>query len=374
MPFKETLEEVYISGIKETLEDLGWSCHRSDERFDTPEVVCTICKSAQESSLILADLTGRNPNVFLEVGLAFGLEKYVVFLSQKSEDIPFDTRTFRAIIYDPHELPDLKRKIRTLAKSIVVTPKLPKVSLFENRCAELKRVQEVPQKPLVELFIGSASETKDWLATRVEGNLDLMRCLPDAFRLEKVTPRRKHFEFKSITPEILARMYSDGFFHCVIPWSEFDMDTKVYYLHWIMSDIAEPLFFLVRVMKLRKVETGQILRVDLHGISGLQVFPFYEHIFPILRGRNTWSFSKETNYLSYEKTFNPKQEWVFFFKLLCEIYKDICIDLGVIDIRDETAAQNVKEVLRSMRSLRTKYSGRGLNALSLQEVFGEQTN
>ena len=67
MPFEEELGEVYIIGIKETLEDLGWTCHRSDEKFDAPEIVCTICKSTQEASLIIADLTGKNPNVFLEV-------------------------------------------------------------------------------------------------------------------------------------------------------------------------------------------------------------------------------------------------------------------------------------------------------------------
>lgn len=373
MPFQENLKGVYISGIKETLEDTGWTCHRSDERFDTPEVVCTICKSAQEASLILADLTGRNPNVFLEVGLAFGLEKYVVFVSQKPEDIPFDTKTFRTIIYDPHGLPDFKRKIRTLLRNIKVTPGLPKVSVFASRCAELKRVKEVPQKPLVELFIGSTRETKDWLPTRARENLDLMRCLHDAFRIEKVVPRRKHFEFESRTPEIFARMYSDGFFHCVFPWMEVDSDVKTYHLYWIVLDVAEALFFLVRVMKMKEVKTEQILRMDLHGISGLQVFPFSrEHTF--LFSRRTWSFSKETDYLSYEKKFNPKKKWVSFFNLLCEIYKDICIDLGVIDIGDETVAQNVKEIVRSMYSLSTTYSGRGLKALSLKEIFGEPSN
>ena len=153
MPFEEELRDVYKSGVKKTLEDLGWSCHRSDEKFDTPEIVCTICKNTQETSLILADLTGRNPNVFLEVGLAFGLEKYVVFLSQAPKDIPFDTRTFRTIIYDSHELPDLKGKIRTLVKSIKVTPRLPKespeaaVEIARRRREHSKKIQDGALKP-----------------------------------------------------------------------------------------------------------------------------------------------------------------------------------------------------------------------------------
>jgi len=144
MPFEKELQVVYKSGIKETLEDLGWTCNRSDEKFDTPEIVCTVCKNAQEASLILADLTGRNPNVFLEVGLAFGLEKYVVFLSQNPEHIPFDTKTFRTIMYDPNKLPDLRRRIHTLIKSIKVPPRMSKESIFESRCAKLKRIKEAP--------------------------------------------------------------------------------------------------------------------------------------------------------------------------------------------------------------------------------------
>jgi hypothetical protein len=128
MPLREDLQDVYSNGIKKTLEDLGWSCGRADEKFDTPEIMCTICKSAQEASLIIADLTGRNPNVFLEVGLAFGLEKYVVLLSQISADIPFDTRTFRTIIYDPVKISDLKGLLGTLVKTIKITPKIPRES------------------------------------------------------------------------------------------------------------------------------------------------------------------------------------------------------------------------------------------------------
>lgn len=123
MPLRKEFQDVYSIGIKETLENLGWACSRADEKFDTPEIVCTICKSAQEASLIIADLTRRNPNVFLEVGLAFGLEKYVVLLSQIPTDIPFDTRTFRTIIYDRDKILNLRESLRALVKNIKIIPK-----------------------------------------------------------------------------------------------------------------------------------------------------------------------------------------------------------------------------------------------------------
>lgn len=372
MPFEKELQVVYKNGIKETLEDLGWTCHRSDEKFDAPEIVCTICKNAQEANLILADLTGKNPNVFLEVGLAFGLEKYVVFLSQSPEDIPFDAKTFRTIMYDPRELSELRRKMRTLIRSIKVPPRLLKESIFESRCAKLKRIKEVPPKPLMEIFIGSTSETKEWLPKTRE-NLDLMGCIPERFRNERVVARRKHYEFRSRSPEIFARMHYDGFFHCVLPWWEVDPETKGYHLYWIVHDVAEPLYFLVRVMKNKGVKTEQALKLDLHGISGLRVSPFSRERTSWLSIR-TWTFSEETDSHSYQKTFNPKEEIVSLLNLLCEIYRDICVDLGIIDISDDTVSQNVKEIVGSMRSIRTTYSGRGLERLSLEEIFGESSN
>lgn len=123
MPLRKEFQDVYRNGIKKTLEDLGWSCSRADEKFDTPEIMCTICKNAQGASLIIADLTGKNPNVFLEVGLAFGLEKYVVLLSQIPTDIPFDTRTFRTIIYSRDEIQNLQEALRALVKDIKIIPR-----------------------------------------------------------------------------------------------------------------------------------------------------------------------------------------------------------------------------------------------------------
>lgn len=369
MPFQKELQEVYRSGIKATLEDLGWTCHRSDEKFDTPEIICTICKNTQEASLVIADLTGRNPNVFLELGLAFGLQKYVVLLSQTAKDIPFDTRTFRTILYSAHEIPQLKANINTLIKSIKIPLKIPEKTIFESRCTERKRVREPPQKPLMEIFIGPTSETEEWLPT-TEGNLSLMNCIPYVFgaRLGEVVPRRRYFEFKSKSPESFVRMDSDGFFHAVMPLSQ-NSEAGRYYLSWIIGDIAEALFFVVRIMKKKRVRTEQALRIDLHGIGGLEVLPFQRAL--LIR---KWSFSTKQDAISYKKTLNPEEKWSFFFNLLCEIYRDICIDLGVIDMRDEYVKQNVNQIINSMETLRTSYSPSGLEALSLKEIFGDSVD
>ena len=45
-----------------------------------------------KADVIVADMTGRNPNVFYEAGYAHALNKVVVLVTQKTDDIPFDLK------------------------------------------------------------------------------------------------------------------------------------------------------------------------------------------------------------------------------------------------------------------------------------------
>ncbi len=45
-------------------------------------------------------MTGRNANVFYEVGYADAKKKLIILLTQKSEDIPFDLKHRPHVIYD----------------------------------------------------------------------------------------------------------------------------------------------------------------------------------------------------------------------------------------------------------------------------------
>jgi hypothetical protein len=53
--------------------------------------------------MLLADLTDKNANVFYELGLAHAAKKPVIFTSAHVDDVPFDLRHLRVIIYDVRE-------------------------------------------------------------------------------------------------------------------------------------------------------------------------------------------------------------------------------------------------------------------------------
>lgn len=62
----------------------------------------SIVNSIRNSTIIIADITPDNPNVFYEVGYAHALNKPTILLCEKSirHKLPFDVSGFRTIFYD----------------------------------------------------------------------------------------------------------------------------------------------------------------------------------------------------------------------------------------------------------------------------------
>ncbi len=102
MPFDDQdLEVVYEYFIKPTLtEDCGLQCERGDDVFGSNVIMEDIRKSISSADVILADLTRKNANVFYEVGICHTLNKPVLLLSQSMEDVPFDLRHRRVLLYE----------------------------------------------------------------------------------------------------------------------------------------------------------------------------------------------------------------------------------------------------------------------------------
>ena len=74
---------------------------RADKIFHADKIDDKIFYSLKNADLVVADLTGKNPNVFLEVGYRMALEKPIIFLVQKNSDsLPFDIQSINICHYD----------------------------------------------------------------------------------------------------------------------------------------------------------------------------------------------------------------------------------------------------------------------------------
>jgi len=110
MPFDQSFSDIYEFGIKGACSDADVYCERVDEQIFLGSMLDRIYNQISRADLLVADMTGRNANVFYEVGYAHALGKNVVLLTQKSEDIPFDLKHFPHIIYGA-QIKDLRAEL-----------------------------------------------------------------------------------------------------------------------------------------------------------------------------------------------------------------------------------------------------------------------
>ncbi|HHT9114367.1 MAG: hypothetical protein HZA47_11900 [Planctomycetes bacterium] len=74
---------------------------REVDRAMPGSITNAIIKSLCHSDFVIADLTGRNPNVFLELGIRYSLCQIgTVLLRQEGEQLPFDIASFKVITYN----------------------------------------------------------------------------------------------------------------------------------------------------------------------------------------------------------------------------------------------------------------------------------
>ena len=118
MPFDGAFDSVYESFIKPLFEKAGFVVHRADDIESQQNILQVVVESIIKSDLIIADLTGANPNVFYELGLAHALEKKVILLTQNIDEIPFDLKPYKSLEYSTHfvEIDQARKRLTAYAK------------------------------------------------------------------------------------------------------------------------------------------------------------------------------------------------------------------------------------------------------------------
>jgi len=121
MPFADALRPVYDDHIKKVANRLSLVTRRADDFFTSEAVMDDIWAAICHAKCVIADCTGRNPNVFYEIGLAHAIGKPVVLITQTSADVPFDLRSIRFIEYKltPRGMTDFEKALeKTITNAI----------------------------------------------------------------------------------------------------------------------------------------------------------------------------------------------------------------------------------------------------------------
>jgi hypothetical protein len=161
MPFGGWLDDYYETIYQPAIEASGLAPHRADDLYRPSTIINDIWAYTRRAKLLVADLTGKNPNVFYELGLAHALAKPVILVAESMDDIPFDLRALRVIVYeknDPQWGALLKAKIEASIKEVLGAPQeavlpaflhvresntTPKVTAREKDLIEIKQEMDL---------------------------------------------------------------------------------------------------------------------------------------------------------------------------------------------------------------------------------------
>lgn len=130
--------------IKEAVSDYGYSVTRADQMDQPGSITSQVIQKTVDSELVIADLTGHNPNVFYELAVRHATGKPYIQLINSSEPIPFDISDLRTIKYglEVDKADHAKDQIRGLLQSMEDGE--PE---FDNPISESAEMQSLRESP-----------------------------------------------------------------------------------------------------------------------------------------------------------------------------------------------------------------------------------
>lgn len=117
-PFHPDFDD-FFDIVRSTGNSINYKVSRGDEKTDKSDIFPQILKGITSCRFVIANITGRNPNVFYELGIAHAIDKEVILVASGDSGIPFDLQSKRILFYDdPSELREkLALAIASLAES-----------------------------------------------------------------------------------------------------------------------------------------------------------------------------------------------------------------------------------------------------------------
>ncbi len=126
MPFAKAFTDVFHYGIRAAADHAGFIAVRIDEEVFTGDIMVKVKDQIAQSALVIADLSTSNPNVYLEVGYAWGIGKQTVLIVNDQSDVKFDLGGQRYLKYTT-----IQSLEETLTKELKAL-----ASLMEGRSAQ----------------------------------------------------------------------------------------------------------------------------------------------------------------------------------------------------------------------------------------------
>jgi hypothetical protein len=193
------LDQIYSRWIKPTVENIKVSdgkyiaCHRADKEQRPDDIISHIIENLVTSDLVIADLTGKNANLFYELGVRHAVNNNTILIAEDLNDIPFDLRSLRTIVYkyDPEHMLDLKGSLEDAINEILQSPEKmdnPVRRFLYNREVDKLITQPIP--PGYDVFKNVISEMTS-LKEEVKNHFSEVRNIMNLITSPKDSPATK---------------------------------------------------------------------------------------------------------------------------------------------------------------------------------------
>ena len=138
--------------IRPVVESCGYKAVRADEIAEPGIITNQIIRHVVDDPLVIADLTGQNPNVFYELAIRHATRKPLVQIINKVEDIPFDVGSMRTIQVDHQNLDSVeeaKAEIQSQIQYLEANPSSLEnpISIALADRSSLKQLNEIRTQP-----------------------------------------------------------------------------------------------------------------------------------------------------------------------------------------------------------------------------------
>jgi len=110
MPFKKDMDDIFYYGISQPVRSVGFICERVDQEAFIGDILEQVKKKIETAAVVIAELSGANPNVYLEVGYAWGKGRPTILLLRDEQELRFDVRGQKCLKYE--RIRDLEESLK----------------------------------------------------------------------------------------------------------------------------------------------------------------------------------------------------------------------------------------------------------------------
>ncbi|MBA1195557.1 hypothetical protein G7011_00320 [Pseudomonas plecoglossicida] len=117
-PFHEDLKDEF-DVVSDVGKNFGFQVLRGDEKLESGDIFRKILVLIASARIVVANISGRNPNVFYELGIAHALGKQVILLAQSESQVPFDVQSKPIVFYRNNR--DLSERLASMIGRAMVS-------------------------------------------------------------------------------------------------------------------------------------------------------------------------------------------------------------------------------------------------------------